>query len=369
MADSHNVQNETKLDRNSATSTNKLIIDNSDDRNFSDEPSFDDEGTLARKDKENSQKLKKSEPSPPQSPADRPSFRGPFGITIASALIWYVCIGILFVISFISLILSILYYVTNTSEESIIKLYGIAGSAALAIVTFIIVFIDCCNDGNNKDHEQEALYRMLEAKEAREREFALRRSRRIEEGKEAKPKPIIIPHQQPKNVTSNSLDPHPHPYYHAHPHHTHPHQTHHMPLFPPTAYHHPFVCPVCHDLHASGNARHNITDVGVDTSDKFAPVNKSKRIIHKSTRDAQTEPKLWDAERGTQTDRTEGTQTSTMELSGMPSNITQIIHETTILKAPRSLLSTLKNSMAQQDKDMAINRAINDTNTMTPNII
>ncbi|CAF5135249.1 unnamed protein product [Rotaria magnacalcarata] len=86
MADSHNVQNETKLDRNSATSTNKLIIDNSDDRNFSDEPSFDDEGTLARKDKENSQKLKKSEPSPPQSPADRPSFRGPFGITIGKKI-------------------------------------------------------------------------------------------------------------------------------------------------------------------------------------------------------------------------------------------------------------------------------------------
>ena len=44
----------------------KLIFDNSDDKNFSDEPSFDDEETLAKKDKEISQKLKKSEPSPPQ---------------------------------------------------------------------------------------------------------------------------------------------------------------------------------------------------------------------------------------------------------------------------------------------------------------
>lgn len=151
--------------------------------------------------------------------------------------------------------------------------------------------------------------------------------------------------------------------------HTHPHHAHHFSPFPPTAYHHPFVCPVCHDLHASGNARHNISDAAVDTNDKLFPVSKSKKVIHKSTRDAQTEPKFWDAECGTQTDRNEGTQTSPLELSGMPSNVTHIIHETTILKAPRSLINTLKSSMAQQDKDIAINRAVADTNTMTAAII
>ncbi len=186
----------------------------------------------------------------------------------------------------------------------------------------------------------------------------MRRSRRIAQGKEEKPKAFTIQHQRPQKV---SEEPHPHPYHHNH---------HHHPLaHPPTAYHHPFVCPICHDLHASGNARHNLADVAVDTSDKFAPVLKKNTVVHKSTRDAQTEPKLWDAERGTQTDRTEGTQTSTMELSGMPSNVTQIIHETTILKAPRSLISTLKRSMAQQDKDIAITHAVTDTNTTTKTII
>jgi len=58
-----------------------------------------------------------------------------------------------------------------------------------------------------------------------------------------------------------------------------------------------------------------------------------------------------------------------MELSGMPSNIAQIIHETTILKAPRSLISTLKESMRQQDKDIAITHSVTDTNTKSKNII
>lgn len=242
------------------------------------------------------------------------------------------------------------------------KFYGICGSGALAIVTFVIVFLDCCNDGSRKDHEQEVLYNTLKEKEAKEKALALRRSRRIAEGKEEKPKPFTIHHQRPPKVSSTPSPPPPPPPLHHH-HHAH------FPAFPPTAYHHPFVCPVCHDLHASGNARHNLNDIGVDTSDKFAPVLRKNQVVHKSTRDAQTEPKLWDAERGTQTDRNEGTQTSAMELSGMPSNITQIIHETTILKAPRSLISTLKKSMEQQDKDIAITHAVTDTTTTTKTII
>lgn len=206
------------------------------------------------------------------------------------------------------------------------------------------------------------LYLALQEKEQKKKEIALRRKRRIAEGKEEKPKPFIIQHQRIQKVErelSPPPPPIPHPHHH---HHIHP------PLFPPpTSYHHPFVCPICHDLHASGNARHNFNDIGVDTSDKFAPAPKKNRIIHKSTRDAQTEPKLWDSERGTQTDRNEGTQTSAMELSGMPSNVTQIIHETTILKAPRSLIGTLKRSMAQQDKDIAINHAVTNTYTSPTN--
>lgn len=204
------------------------------------------------------------------------------------------------------------------------------------------------------------LYLALQEREQKKKEIALRRKRRIAEGKEEKPKPFVIQHQRIQKV-ERELSPPPPPIPHHH-HHIHP------PMFPPpTSYHHPFVCPICHDLHASGNARHNFNDIGVDTSDKFAPAPKNNRIIHKSTRDAQTEPKLWDSERGTQTDRNEGTQTSAMELSGMPSNVTQIIHETTILKAPRSLIGTLKKSMVQQDKDIAINHAVTNTYTSPTN--
>lgn len=229
------------------------------------------------------------------------------------------------------------------------KLYGIAGSATLAIVTFVIIFLDCCNNNSQKDHEQEVLYNTMKEREEKEKELAVRRQRRIAEGLEEKPKPFLIQHQRQEKTP---IPPTPSPPHHHHHHHAH------LPFFGNPAYHHPFVCPICHDLHASGNARHNLTDVGVDTSDKFAPVAKKNQVVHKSTRDAQTEPKLWDAERGTQTDRTEGTQTSTMELTGMPSNVTQIIHETTILKAPRSLINTLKKSMEEQDKEMVINHAV-----------
>jgi len=54
-----------------------------------------------------------------------------------------------------------------------------------------------------------------------------------------------------------------------------------------------------------------------------------------------------------------------MELSGIPKNVTEIIHETTILNAPRDLLPTLKKSMEKQDKDIAINQAVADTNSLT----
>jgi hypothetical protein len=53
----------------------------------------------------------------------------------------------------------------------------------------------------------------------------------------------------------------------------------------------------------------------------------------------------------------------------MPSNVTQIIHETTILKAPRNLISTLKKSMKEQDKDIAITHAVTDTYSTPKTII
>lgn len=243
-----------------------------------------------------------------------------------------------------------------------IKIYGISGGGLLTIITFVIIFLDCCNNSNSqKDHEQEALYRAFQEKEERERALAIRQNRRIAEGKEAPLKPFNIEHHRPIETPSESARSTPESLPPPHVHHIH------MPA--PTSYHHPFVCPVCHDLHASGNARHNLTDASVDTSDKFLVTLKKNKTVFKSTRDAQTEPKLWDAEQGTQTDRNEGTQTSAMELSGMPSNVTQVIHETTIIKAPRSLLSTLKISMANQDRETAVNRAVTDTGIKNTKLI
>lgn len=240
----------------------------------------------------------------------------------------------------------------GTTDEQIIKLYGIAGSGALAITAFCIIFLDCCNNLAKTDHEEEALYLAMKAKEEKERELAARRTRRIEEGKEEVPKPFLIQHQRPPTVQSEPT-PTPTPVHHHH----------HPPTGPLTSYHHPFVCPICHDLHASGNARHHLTDVGVDTSDKLLAQPKKTRTAFKSTRDMQTDPQAFDAEQGTQTDRAAGTQTNSMELSGIPSNVTQIIHETTILKAPRSLIATLRKSMAQQDKQIAVSRAVSDSKT------
>ena len=204
------------------------------------------------------------------------------------------------------------------------------GSSALAIGTFVIVFLDCCYDGGTQDYEEVTVYKIFQTNETKE-----------------KSKPLAIQYQQPPKVSSEHRT-HPHPYHHKH---RHPHHLHTYPL---PSYHHPFACPVCHDLHVSRNGRHNLVDIAIDTSDRFEPIPKKNEIIHKSTRDAQTDLKLWDTERGTQTDRAEGTQTSTMEFSGIPHDATEIIYETTVIKAPRSLMSTIKRSMAQQDNDMTV---------------
>ena len=255
--------------------------------------------------------------------------------------------------------LCICAFLLGSTDEQVIKLYGIAGAGTLTVITFIIIFLDCCNDGGRKDHEQEALYLAMKEKEERERIFAARRARRIAEGKEEAPKPFIIQHQRPISEPTPSPSPPPTP----------PHHHHHLVFPPPSTYHHPFVCPVCHDLHASGNARHNLADVAVDTSDKLLDMKKKKnnQTVFKSTRDAQTD--LWDTEQATQTDRNEGTQTSAMELSGMPNNISQVIHETTIIKAPRSLLPTLRKTMAEQDKELATNRTAANPTYMTATIV
>jgi hypothetical protein len=246
----------------------------------------------------------------------------------------------------------------------VIKLYGICGGGVLALITFLIIFLDCFNDGNRKEHEELVTYRILQAKKAKQKALFMRRSQRTAESKGERPKPFIIQHQGIQ-IASNNSNPQPHHHHHHHHsrygHHHSPHHTHYIPAHSSTHHHRSIVYPTSHDLHST---RHNLINVGVNTLDKFVPISKSKAPIRLSTHDTQTNPELWDIERGTQTARTEGTQTSTKELNGIPSNVTEIIHEKTILKAPRELLGTLKESMAQQERDMTIGPDVTDANEL-----
>jgi hypothetical protein len=175
-----------------------------------------------------------------------------------------------------------------------------------------------------------------------------------------KPKPVVAQHQRPQQAP---VEPHPHPYRHQH--YTHPQQIHHIYTQPPISYHDPYACSICHKLHASRFTRYNRFDVGVDTSDRLETIAQSKRLVHKSTHDVQTDPKLWDVEHGTQTDRVEGTQTPVAELNSIPKNVTEVIHETTILKPPRHILPTLKKPTEQQDKELALNLTVEDGDRLT----
>lgn len=251
----------------------------------------------------------------------------------------------------------------DTTSEVVVKLYGISASSCLAVITFVIVFLDCCYDGRLTDYEEETLYKMLIDNAARNKSAKRRRRRRRRQRQLALEKagvgmPLGLAYQRAMPIFG--VQPHPHPYQHRTPHHRfvhhiHPHHIH--------GEQEQYVCRICHESHTSTHNGHNLSDVAVDTSDKFEPLAKRRRTtaILKSNTEAQTVPTTVDTHHGTQTDRAEGTQTSTAEISGIPNNITEIIHETTILKAPRGLLATLRQSMAQQEKEMAINAAITDS--------
>lgn len=246
-------------------------------------------------------------------------------------------------------------------------MYGITGASCLAVITFLIVFLDCCYDGRLTDYEEERVYKVLLEKESlRERQIRRRKRRKM----------LMMMKKRAKELQLNSQNAHlpgfasvPYPRPHAHPYtHSHPHSHHHHVhyLQPTRAYNAQFFCPICHKSHASTETRHNVADIAVDTSDKFQPISKGKRsVVPTVTTEVQTAPVVVDVENGTQTNRAEATQTAGKELSGIPSNVTEIIHETTILKAPRSLIATLKKTMEEQDKQRAINSAVTDSHDAT----
>ncbi|UJR23858.1 hypothetical protein I4U23_026833 [Adineta vaga] len=304
-------------DRGSAVSTNDLIIDNKTNTKRLD--------GRTSKPKKKKKKVQITNVTTKQTTVQEPTLTGAFGISRAATICWYILICILFLIAFISLVLSVLYFASDTTTEQVIKIYGICGASCLIIVAFVIICLDCCNDGNRRAREEMAQYAMLQEREEKQRALALRRARRATiENKDEKPKPFLIQHQgtQPvakePEVRSN------------HPHHYHPYYPyHHLPMG--------YFVP----------APPNVIDTGVNTSEKFIPPSRNRNIEH-----------------GTQTDRTEGTQTSAMELNGIPSNVTEIIHERTILKGPRELIGTIKESMAQQDRNLPLDPDLIDANTL-----
>ena len=225
-------------------------------------------------------------------------------------------------------------------------MYGISGSGSLAIITFGIIFLDCCNDGDRDDYEEEVIYRVLQIKDTRDNELARRQNRRMTTRGQEKRKLPIAQHQRSQQVPKSP--PPPPTCHHHHHHYPQPHHVHHIHSHSPHSHHSPYMCSGCYDSHTLKHHRYNRIDVAVDTSDGFEPISNSKTSIQKSTRDAKHE-----------------TQTSTMEINDIPDNVTDIVHETKTLKASRSLLPTLKQSMEQQDKDIAISQVVADTNSKT----
>ncbi|CAF1176670.1 unnamed protein product [Adineta ricciae] len=301
-------------DRGSAVSTNDLIIDNKTNTIQSE--------TQVTKPKKKKRKTQVANVTTKQTTVQQPALSGVFGISRAATICWYILIGIIFLIAFVALVLSVLYFVSDTTTEQVVKLYGICGAGSLIFVTIGIVCLDCCNDGNRRAREEMARYSMLQAIEEKRRALAQRRAKRtVTEDKDEKPKPFIIQHQG-----TQAAPPEPEP----HSHHMHHYPYHHYPAIG-------YLIP----------APPIVIDTGMNTSEKFVPPSWSRNEEH-----------------GTQTDRTEGTQTSAMELNRIPNNVTEIIHERTILKAPKELIGTIKESMAQQDRNLALDSDAIDANTL-----
>ena len=230
-----------------------------------------------------------------------------------------------------------------------IKLYGITGSGSLAIVTFVIIFLDCCNDGDREEYEEEAIYRILQIKEEKDRKADKRRTRRVIIKKEEPPKPTVTQHPRPQQVHKN-----PPPATHHHHHYPQPSHIHHIHAHTSSFYHHPHTHSSYHYPYGSHHHHHqhyrrHHSDVGVDTSDRLETILKSKGTIHKSMRDAQTEPKREDVEHGTQTSR--------VNFDDKANNISEI----GVSKLTRSPLPTLNESTEQQDQDFTITQAVSET--------
>jgi hypothetical protein len=211
----------------------------------------------------------------------------------------------------------------------------------------IIVLVDCWIDGTRLYLEEAVVYRVFQGKEADAETITMRGSRKKDED------------GNPQRLQQAPSDPPPYPYHHRHSHphdhdydydhhshnHRHRHHLHHSHS------HRIHVYSRTHS-HGSRHDRQNLPIVNVDPSDKILPVSGSRTMTYKAIHRVQPKLKISDVIRGTHINQTEGEKTSTINYTDIPDNVTEIIHETTILKAPRSLLPTLRRILVQQNNDI-----------------
>ena len=227
-----------------------------------------------------------------------------------------------------------------------IKLYGITGAGSLAIITFVIIFLDCCNDGDREDHEEEAIYRILQVKEKKDKEL-IRKRKRLRAAKKAEKVNVeVTTRHQHSPVKHYTPAPTCHHYHYPAPHHVHHIHTHSTPTYRPQYY-----CQACHNSHAPNPYRPHKADAAVDTSDKiFDLMLKANRSVSKATHDVQTDSSLFKFTNELQADRKETKQLSpVVEIQTPQRSLSDSSRETTLSKGSRNLLPPLHETPEQLD--------------------
>ncbi|CAF0799212.1 unnamed protein product [Adineta ricciae] len=312
-------------------------------------------------------------------------------------------------------------HITDTTTDRPLKLFGIVGAGMLALIAFIIVFIDCWIDGTRLYLEEAVVYRVFQVKEADSEAMALNGSRlKNEDGEKEKP-PLMLSQQQagvvpyppghyqghnhpvpyliPAYVYYPTMVPgnhhlfhghghnhghrhghnhnHGHPHDHGHDHshrdshdHADSHSTHvpryrHYPETNRSLSHltrHPRRIhtvsstssqrPIGRDeLRTSNPTQATVVNPTVRTSDKSMPVIKTRKVIQKPRRVSQSKVKINDAVHGTHIDQLGNIPTTAITYDNIPPNVTEVIRETTVVKAPRSLLPTLRKTLVNPNND------------------
>ena len=232
------------------------------------------------------------------------------------------------------------------------------------MITFFIVFFDCCYDSRLIDYEEEVIL-FTKQEEAIRRKNETKRRKLETSMKKSDNLNIVSKSQQSVRMKPEKKDSHPtilptgisltHPnvhhqfqYVHGHSHITH---------------HDQFICDICHASHTSKDNECSVVNIGVDTSDTFGPVSKRKKPLPKVSAETQTLPPESNVTIETQTARDEGTQTRNGMPSDLPHNIKEIVVHRTIFKASRQLLPTLKRSFLEQEEENGLSEEIPITTT------